>query len=78
MRSQVFLENLYLLFHDTYNDTVWVDVDICALEITVTVDLSDHVESYSSNTKRIISPLPQFLWPPNLAGLLVTIMGSHS
>ena len=36
----------------------------------------EHVESCSSTTKNIVSPLPQCVWPPNLAGWLVIMRGS--
>ena len=39
---------------------------LCTCEKTVMADLSEHVESCSSTTKNIF-PLPQCLWPPNLA-----------
>ena len=39
----------------------------CTLEKIVMTELSEHVESFSSTTKNMISPLPQCRWPPNLA-----------
>ena len=40
-------------------------------------DSSEHVESCTSITKNIISPLPQCLWLPNLVGWWLTMRGSH-
>ena len=41
----------------------------CALEISSNeASKRGHVESCPSTTTNIISPLPQCLWPPNLAG----------
>ena len=41
----------------------------CPLEINSNGGLKrQHLESSSSATERIISPLPQRIWPPNLAG----------
>ena len=51
----------------------------CPLEINSNGGLKrGHVESCSSTTKNIKSPLPQCLWPSNLAGWWLTMRGSHS
>ena len=49
----------------------------CALEINSNRGFKlERVQSSSSTTKSI-SPLPQCLWPPNLAGWKFTVRGSH-
>ena len=51
----------------------------CVLEINSNGGLKwEHVESWPSTTKKIISPLPQCLWQPNLAESWLTMRGSHT
>ena len=53
------------------------DLKPCLLEINSNGELKrEHLESSSSATKNI-SPLPQCLWPPNLAGFWHTMTGSN-
>ena len=50
----------------------------CPLEINSNNGLKrEHLESSSSTTKNIISSLPQCAWLPDLAGLWLTMRGSH-
>ena len=57
---------------------VWEHDMPCALEMNSNGGLRrGHVESWPSTTKNIVSPLPQCLWPPNLAGWWLTMRGSH-
>ena len=54
------------------------DHDITStLEINSNGDSSENVESCSSTIRSIISPLPQCLWPPNLAVWWITMRSSH-
>ena len=49
-----------------------VNAFICQVEITLIIRLNQgHVKSCFSTIKNIISPLPQCLWPPNLAWLIL-------
>ena len=50
----------------------------CALKINSNGGLKrGHVESCLSTTKDLISPLPQCLWPPNLAGWCLVMRSSY-
>lgn len=48
----------------------------CPLEKIVMVESSEFVETCFSTTKNM-SPLPECLWPPNLAGWWLAKRGSH-
>ena len=40
-------------------------------------ELSEYMKSCSSTTKNFLFTMPQGLWPPNLAGGLLTVRGSY-
>ena len=52
--KKVYVENIRVREHDVS----------CALEEIVKVEVREHLKSYSSTTKYIISTLPQYLRPP--------------
>ena len=55
---------------------VWKHDKPLALKKIVMAEVSKHFESSSSTTNNI-SPLPQCLWPPNLAKWWLTMTGSQ-
>ena len=57
---------------------VWLLCMPCALEINTNRGLKwGHVESWTLITKKIISSLPQCLWPPNVGGWWFAMRDSH-
>ena len=81
-KSFAFLFLLFLLRACDQNWNHWYGMlcafKLCSIEINSNGSLKrGHVESCPSTTKNIISPLPQCLWPSNLAGWWLTMTASH-
>ena len=73
-----FVDTLANSFGYILKFSVWEHDIPCALEINRNVGYKrEHVEYCSSTTKNIISPLPQCLWSPNLAGWWLTMRSSQ-
>ena len=73
-RSRFKLEWLYLHYHSAYGYQSWQYLDLPWRTLTYKVtrsfghvDLQDHV-----TYKKVIFPVPQCLWPPNVAGCWLT------
>ena len=69
---EMFSSRLFLLW-----SFVCVSMPPCPFENMIMLEISMHMESCSSATKNIISPLPKSIWPPNSAGWWLTRRSSH-
>ena len=70
---------VHVYYHSTYCHQTWQDGALlwAASTHNVTLPLGDVFCEIRWHTKNVVSPLPRYLQQPNLAGLRLTMMGSH-